>query len=118
MVSVVIAGQPCARLTAGNGRNGRCAVARYQHVVAGARCRGEALAIPVAIRGTPVSVARGHTVDIDIRAEAEVVIEGCLLPHGRRPEGPLADFHGYYGALWESPVFEVTAIRFSQQGYS
>jgi 2,5-furandicarboxylate decarboxylase 1 len=50
------------------------------------------------------------TVDLDIPAEAEIVIEGYLPPHTRHKEGPLAEFHGYYGELWESPTFEVTAI--------
>jgi len=57
-----------------------------------------------------VPVCRGVTVPIDIPAEAEIVIEGYLPPHVRRGEGPLAEFHGYYGRIWESPVFEVTAI--------
>ena len=57
-----------------------------------------------------MKVTRGLTVDIDIPAEAEIVIEGYLPPHVRQGEGPLAEFHGYYGRIWESPVFEVTAV--------
>ncbi len=79
---------------------------------AGARYEGDELCIAGAIRGEGVPVAKGVTVDIDIPAEAELVIEGYLPPHERRPEGPLAEFHGYYGELWESPVFEVTAIAY------
>jgi 2,5-furandicarboxylate decarboxylase 1 len=50
------------------------------------------------------------TVDIDIPTGAEIVIEGYLAPHERMGEGPLAEFHGYFGELWDSPVFHVTAI--------
>jgi len=54
-------------------------------------------------------------VDIDIPTNAEIVIEGYLPPEIRHPEGPLAEFHGYYGELWDSPVFEVTAICYRNQ---
>ncbi len=77
------------------------AAARYEH---------DELFIAGAMRGAGVPVCKGVTVDIDVPAEAEIVIEGKLVPGQRRAEGPLAEFHGYYGELWESPVFEVTAI--------
>ncbi|NPV85133.1 MAG: UbiD family decarboxylase [Anaerolineae bacterium] len=79
-------------------------------IAAGARYDGDELYIAGAIRGRGVPVSKGVTVDVDIPAEAEIVIEGYLPPHERRNEGPLAEFHGYYGELWESPVFHVTAI--------
>ena len=56
--------------------------------------------------------AKGVTVSLDIPYQSEIVIEGYLPPHTRLKEGPLAEFHGYYGELWESPIFEVTAICF------
>ncbi len=79
-------------------------------IAAGARYDDDELCIAGAIRGEAVPVAKGVTVDVLIPAEAEIVIEGYLVPHQRRKEGPLAEFHGYYGELWQSPVFEVTAI--------
>lgn len=79
-------------------------------IAAGARYDGDELLIAGAIRGEGVKVSRGVTVDIDIPAEAEIVIEGYLAPHLREDEGPLAEFHGYFGELWESPVFHVTAV--------
>jgi 2,5-furandicarboxylate decarboxylase 1 len=83
-------------------------------IMIGAGCRydDDELRIAGAIRGEGVPVAQGVTVDVDIPAEAEIVIEGVLPPQKRREEGPLAEFHGYYGELWESPVFNVTAICF------
>ncbi len=79
-------------------------------IAAGARYDGDELCIAGAIRGEGVRVCQGVTVDIDIPAEAEIVIEGYLAPHERRGEGSLAEFHGYFGEIWESPVFHVTAV--------
>ncbi|MCC6148534.1 MAG: UbiD family decarboxylase [Anaerolineaceae bacterium] len=79
-------------------------------IAAGARYDNDELLIAGAIRGEPVLVDKGVTVDVDIPFHAEVVIEGYLPPHTRHAEGPLAEFHGYYGELWNSPTFEVTAI--------
>lgn len=84
-------------------------------IAAGARYDGDELAIAGAIRGKAIPVAKGVTVDIDIPAMAEIVIEGYLPPNVRHPEGPLAEFHGYYGELWNSPTFEVTAICYRNQ---
>lgn len=79
-------------------------------IAAGARYEDDELLIAGAIRGEGVPVSRGITVDVDIPAEAEIVIEGHLTPGERREEGPLAEFHGYFGELWASPVFHVTAV--------
>jgi 2,5-furandicarboxylate decarboxylase 1 len=79
-------------------------------IAAGARYEDDELHIAGAIRNEGVPVCRGETVDIDIPAEAEIVIEGYLASHERAAEGPLAEFHGYFGELWESPVFHVTAV--------
>jgi 2,5-furandicarboxylate decarboxylase 1 len=79
-------------------------------IAAGARYADDELLIAGAIRGEGVKVCRGVTTDVQIPAEAEIVIEGYLAPHERQDEGPLAEFHGYFGELWNSPVFHVTAV--------
>jgi 2,5-furandicarboxylate decarboxylase 1 len=79
-------------------------------IAAGIRYDDDELFIAGAIRNAGVPVCKGVTVDIDIPATAEIVIEGRLPPGLRQPEGPLAEFHGYYGEAWNSPVLEVTAI--------
>jgi 2,5-furandicarboxylate decarboxylase 1 len=79
-------------------------------IAAGARYEGDELFIAGAIRGKGVRVSRGVSVELDIPAEAEIVIEGYLAPGEREAEGPLAEFHGYFGELWTSPVFHVTAV--------
>lgn len=85
-------------------------------IAAGCKYEGDENNIAGAIRGRPVEVTRGITVDVDtIPAHAELVLEGHVLPGARREEGPLAEFHGYYGEPWNSPVFEVTAICHREQ---
>lgn len=81
---------------------------------AGARYDDDELLIAGAIRGEGVPVCKGVTIDVDIPVYSEIVIEGHLPPHRRQAEGPLAEFHGYYGELWESPIFEVTAICYRE----
>jgi 2,5-furandicarboxylate decarboxylase 1 len=45
-----------------------------------------------------------------VPADAEVVIEGQILPGVRDAEGPFGEFTGYYGPQRWGPVVEVTAI--------
>jgi 2,5-furandicarboxylate decarboxylase 1 len=84
-------------------------------IAGGARYDDDELAIAGAIRGEPVLVARCQTVEVWAPFHSEIVIEGYLPPHTRRDEGPLAEFHGYYGEMWNSPVFEVTAICYRSE---
>lgn len=79
-------------------------------IAAGVRTPVDELGIAGAIRGRGVAVTAGSTVDVAIPALAEIVIEGHILPAERRPEGPLAEFHGYHGEPWNSPTVEVSAI--------
>jgi 2,5-furandicarboxylate decarboxylase 1 len=47
-----------------------------------------------------------------VPADAEVIIEGEILPNQREPEGPFGEFTGYYGPQRWSPVVRITAITF------
>ncbi|MFZ2446420.1 MAG: menaquinone biosynthesis decarboxylase [Syntrophobacteraceae bacterium] len=62
------------------------------------------------IRRTPVRMARCLTVDLEVPAEAEFVLEGYVDPDELRVEGPFGDHTGYYSLVGEYPVFHVTAI--------
>ena len=62
------------------------------------------------LRGQPVPVAKGITVDLDVPAQAEYILEGYVDPSERRPEGPFGDHTGYYSIQDAYPVFHVTAI--------
>ncbi|HJM28588.1 MAG TPA: UbiD family decarboxylase, partial [Acidimicrobiales bacterium] len=81
-------------------------------IAAGVRTTVDELLIAGAIRGEGIEVCKGITVDLDIPARAEIVIEGHIRPADRSPEGPLAEFHGYHGEMWDSPTLEVSAIAF------
>jgi 2,5-furandicarboxylate decarboxylase 1 len=45
-----------------------------------------------------------------VPADAELIIEGEILPNCREPEGPFGEFTGYYGPQRWSPVVKITAI--------
>ncbi|HWP27965.1 MAG TPA: UbiD family decarboxylase [Chloroflexota bacterium] len=60
--------------------------------------------------GAPVPLVRCRTVPLEVPAHAEVVIEGEVLPHVRRREGPFGEFARLYGAARDLPVVRVTAI--------
>ncbi len=62
------------------------------------------------IRGTPVELVRCRTVDLEVPAESEIVLEGYVVPGEYRTEGPFGDHTGYYSLPEEYPVFHVTAI--------
>jgi 2,5-furandicarboxylate decarboxylase 1 len=62
-----------------------------------------------ALCGAPVALARALTVDVEIPARAEVVIEGRILPGVREPEGPFGENTGAYFTN-DSPVIEVSAV--------
>jgi 4-hydroxy-3-polyprenylbenzoate decarboxylase len=62
------------------------------------------------IRKKPVEMVRCRTVDLEVPANAEIVLEGYVEPGERRTEGPFGDHTGYYSLADEYPVFHVTTI--------
>jgi 2,5-furandicarboxylate decarboxylase 1 len=62
-----------------------------------------------ALAGAPVELARALTVDVEIPARAEVILEGRVLPGVREPEGPFGENTGAYFTN-DSPVIEVSAV--------
>lgn len=62
------------------------------------------------LRKKPVDLVRCQTVDLEVPADAEIVIEGFVDPLERRIEGPFGDHTGYYSLADEYPVFHVTCI--------
>ena len=69
----------------------------------------DALALSGALLGEPMQVVPAKTVDIDVPAYAEIVVEGKILPGEREPEGPFGEFTYYYGSS-NGYVAEITAI--------
>ena len=84
-------------------------------IAAGVRTTVDELEIAGALRERPMEVCRGRTVDVDVPAHAELVIEGRIRPAQRADEGPLAEFHGYHGEMWHSPTVEVSAISWRNE---
>ncbi len=50
-----------------------------------------------ALRREAVELVKGETVDLEIPASAEIVIEGEIPPEERRVEGPFGEWMGHYG---------------------
>jgi len=62
------------------------------------------------LRGAPVELVKCRTVDLEVPAEAEIVLEGYVDPTERRLEGPFGDHTGYYSLARDYPVFHLTAV--------
>jgi 4-hydroxy-3-polyprenylbenzoate decarboxylase/2,5-furandicarboxylate decarboxylase 1 len=68
------------------------------------------LSLAGALRGAPVEVVKAETVDLEVPATAEIIIEGMVLPNVREEEGPFGEVSGYYTPSNPKPLIEVTAI--------
>jgi 2,5-furandicarboxylate decarboxylase 1 len=68
------------------------------------------LEIAGALHRQPLSVVKCLTSDLRVPAQAEIVIEGRLLPLVREPEGPFGEFPQYYGERADRHVMEVDAV--------
>ncbi len=62
------------------------------------------------LRGEPVEVVRAKTVDLEVPANAEIVLEGYIDKDEVTEEGPFGDHTGYYTPAEPFPVFRLTAI--------
>jgi 2,5-furandicarboxylate decarboxylase 1 len=68
------------------------------------------LTIAGALHGAPLPVVKCVTSELRVPAEAEIVIEGKLLPRVREPEGPFGEFPQYYGERAERHVIDIEAV--------
>jgi 4-hydroxy-3-polyprenylbenzoate decarboxylase len=62
------------------------------------------------LRGEPVELVRARTVELDVPANAEIVLEGYVEQGDLTDEGPFGDHTGYYTPPEPFPVFHVTAM--------
>ena len=62
------------------------------------------------LRRDPVELVRCKTVDLEVPANAEIVLEGHVNLGELRTEGPFGDHTGFYSLEGEYPVFHVTCI--------
>jgi 4-hydroxy-3-polyprenylbenzoate decarboxylase len=62
------------------------------------------------LRGEPLEMVRARTVDLEVPARAEIVIEGYIEKGELADEGPFGDHTGYYTPVEPFPVLHVTAV--------
>jgi 4-hydroxy-3-polyprenylbenzoate decarboxylase len=62
------------------------------------------------LRGKPVEIVQCETVDLQVPAHAEIVLEGYVELGELRAEGPCGDHTGFYTLTDEYPVFHLTCI--------
>jgi 4-hydroxy-3-polyprenylbenzoate decarboxylase len=62
------------------------------------------------IRKKSVALVRCETVDLEVPANSDFVLEGYVQPGEVRPEGPFGDHTGFYTPVDDYPVFHLTAI--------
>jgi 2,5-furandicarboxylate decarboxylase 1 len=78
---------------------------------------GGELEVMGGLLGESVEVVKGKTVDIDIPARAEIVIEGIVDtdPEKVQNEGPFGEYPLYYTRLGPMPWVQITAITMRRQ---
>ena len=62
------------------------------------------------LRKKPVEMVQCLTVDVDVPANAEFVLEGYVELGEKRTEGPFGDHTGFYSLEDEYPVFHLTCL--------
>jgi len=68
------------------------------------------LTIAGALHGQPLPVVKCVTSEVRVPAEAEIIVEGRLLPKVRELEGPFGEFPQYYGERADRHVIEIDAV--------
>jgi 4-hydroxy-3-polyprenylbenzoate decarboxylase len=62
------------------------------------------------LRQKPLELVKGETVDLEVPANAEYILEGYVELGELRTEGPFGDHTGFYTMQDEYPVFHITCI--------
>lgn len=74
------------------------------------------LTLAGALRQEPIQLVRCKTVDLEVPANTEIVIEGIVSPTERHLEGPFGEWAGYHaGGVRLRPLLTVTAITHRYQ---
>jgi 4-hydroxy-3-polyprenylbenzoate decarboxylase len=64
--------------------------------------------------GSGVSLAKCKTVDLEVPADSEFVLEGTITPGEMMPDGPFGDHMGYYGGVEDSPLIRFHCMTHRQ----
>jgi UbiD family decarboxylase len=68
------------------------------------------MAVAGGLAGAPVRIAKCVSVDLDVPADAELVIEGLIDPELLEPEGPFGESHGHIALEDFNMSMQITAI--------
>src|SRR6266852_767250 len=68
------------------------------------------MAVAGGLAGMPIRTAKAITVDLNVPADAEIVIEGLIDPELLEPEGPFGESHGHVALEDFNMSMRVTAI--------
>ncbi|MBI4318340.1 MAG: UbiD family decarboxylase [Chloroflexi bacterium] len=68
------------------------------------------LAVAGALMGEPLEVVKCKTVDIEVPAQAEIVVEGEMDTEFLEPEAPFGEYCGYMGSRVLNPFLNVTCV--------
>lgn len=68
------------------------------------------LAVAGGLAGEPIQLVKCQTVDLEVPADAEIVIEGRLSTEYIEPEGPFGESHGYMHPRFLSPFLDISCI--------
>lgn len=68
-----------------------------------------------ALKGEPIELVKCESIDLEVPANAEIVLEGEILPYERVEEGPFGEHTGYHGGpVRMRPIFKVKCITHRQ----
>ena len=93
-MAVVIGTEPCYLLAA---------AAKFSHPPGEDAYAG-------ALRKEPLELVKCETVDLEVPASAEIILEGEVDPKEFKPDGPFGEYTGFVGGLQDFNVFHLKAI--------
>ncbi len=98
-IAIVIGYHPAIGIAAGTG----LPLGRNEYALAGA------------LAGKPIQLVKAEMSDLLVPADAEIVMEGEILPRVREPEAPYGEYTGYYGEQRPRPVVLIRKITQRKQ---
>ena len=66
------------------------------------------------LRGNKTELVSCQDSDLQVPAQAEIILEGHIYPHEMAEEGPFGDHTGYYNEVEKFPVFTIERITHRQ----
>jgi UbiD family decarboxylase len=94
---------PAAIIVGSTPAVGLCSVAKIPYGI-------DEYTVAGGIAGEPIELVKCETVDLEVPATAEIVVEGYIDTEYRELEAPFGEYTGYMGTRAANPVFNVTAI--------